>query len=294
MASLKLMLDFSLTFDRWLYSCTLLTFQIRCSPRQIPCVIHPTAIIHDSATIDPSCDIGPFCVIGENVSLGAKNRLYSHVVVERDTTIGSANEFFPFAAIGGKTQDLKYDGSQTCLVIGDRNVFRENTTIHRATIADVPTRIGDDNLFLCYSHVAHDCEVGNHVIMSNNAGLAGHVRVDDYAIISAMSGVHQFCRVGAHCIIGGMTKIVKDVPPFTIADGSEAALRGINVIGLERRGFSTDDVRDIRMAYKKVFFNKKANLSGALDAFADNDAAENTYVQQLLEFVKASQRGITR
>lgn len=257
-------------------------------------MIHPTAVIASSATVDETCEIGAFCVVGENVHLGANNRLLSHVVIQQDTTIGEGNEFHPFAAIGGKTQDLKYVGSETSLIIGDRNVFREGSTIHRSTVPDTPTTIGNDNHFLCYAHVAHDCVISDHCIFSNNSGVAGHCHVDDHAIISAYSGVHQFCRVGAHSIIGGMTKIIQDVPPFMIADGADAVLRGVNVIGLERRGFAKEDVRDIRTAYKKLFFNKKSNLGDALEAFAENEASKSEHVQHLLDFIGSSKRGVTR
>lgn len=257
-------------------------------------MIHPTAIISDSATIGENVSIGPYCVIGDNVSIGNHSTLKSHVVIDGHTTIGEHNLFYPFAAIGQLTQDLKYKEEPTYLIIGDRNTFRENTTIHRSTSPDTPTTIGDDNLFLCYAHVAHDCVIGNHCIFSNNGSIAGHVVVEDHVIISGLSGVHQFCRVGAHSIIGGFTKVVQDIPPFTIADGNPAIIRAINQIGLKRRGFSADDISSLRRAYKRLFFKKEKNLKEAIEETKQADCAKNANVQQLITFLEGSDRGVTR
>lgn len=257
-------------------------------------MIHPSAIISDSATIGKNVSIGPYCVIGDNVSIGDNSVLKSHVVIDGHTTIGKDNLFFPFAAIGQLTQDLKYKSEPTYLIIGDRNTFRENCTIHRSTSPDTPTTIGDDNLFLCYSHVAHDCIIGNHCIFSNNGSIAGHVTVEDHVIISGLSGVHQFCRVGAHSIIGGFTKVVQDIPPFTIADGNPAAVRAINQIGLQRRGFSPDDIAFLRRAYKRLFFKKEKNLKEAIEETKQADCYENEFVKQLVNFLENSERGVTR
>ncbi len=256
-------------------------------------MIHPTAIISPGATLGSESEIGPYCVIEDGVHLGDRCKLHSHVVIHGHTEIGDDNEFFPFAAIGLKSQDLKYAGEPTSLIVGDRNVFRENTTVHRGTTADTPTRVGSDNLFLAYSHIAHDCQVGNHVILSNNGTLAGHVRVDDHAIISGLTAVHQFCRVGAHSITGGISKIVQDIPPFTIVDGNPASVRGINQIGLQRRGFSDQDLRTLRTAYKRLFLKKDTNLSEAV-ARLDPALSQNARVGELLEFIKSSERGIIR
>ena len=257
-------------------------------------MIHSTAIISDSASIGENVSIGPYCVINEEVTIGDNCVLKSHVVIDGHTTIGKDNIFFPFAAIGQLTQDLKYKNEPTYLIIGDRNTFRENCTIHRSTQPDTPTTIGDDNLFLCYSHVAHDCVIGNHCIFSNNAALAGHVQVEDHVIVSGLSGVHQFCRVGAHSIIGGFTKVVKDVPPFTIADGNPAVIRGVNQIGLQRRGFANEDISFLRRAYKRVFLKKERNLSEVMAELKEADCATNEHVQHLISFIEASERGITR
>lgn len=256
-------------------------------------MIHPTAIVSPDAKIGTDTEIGPYCVIEANVTLGDRCKLHSHVVIHGHTTIGDENEFFPFAAIGTKSQDLKYAGEPTALTIGNRNVFRENTTVHRGTEDGSPTRVGSDNLCLSYSHIAHDCQVGNHVILSNNGTLAGHVHVDDHAIISGLSAVHQFCRVGAHAITGGISKIVQDIPPFTIVDGNPATVRGINQVGLQRRGFSDEDIRALRTAYKKLFLKKDTNLAEAVAAL-DPDLAKNPRVAHLLEFINSSERGVIR
>jgi len=255
--------------------------------------IHPTAIISDQATIGPDCEIGPYCVIEAGITIGARCRLHSHVVIHGQTTIGDENEFFPFAAIGTKSQDLKYEGEPTFLEIGDRNTFRENTTIHRGTVEKVPTRIGNDNLFLAYAHVAHDCQVGNHNILSNNGTLGGHVEVGDHAIISGLAAAHQFCRIGDHSIIGGMSKIVQDVPPFTIVDGNPASVRGINQVGLQRRGFLDDDIRALKKLYKKLFLKKDVNLTEAIAALPEELAA-HPHVASVLEFIQESERGVIR
>lgn len=256
-------------------------------------MIHPTAIISPDAQIGTDTEIGPYCVIEAKVRLGDRCKLHSHVVIHGHSEIGDENEFFPFAAIGIKSQDLKYAGEPTALIIGDRNVFRENTTVHRGTTAETPTRIGSDNLCLSYSHIAHDCQVGNHIILSNNGTLAGHVQVADHAIISGLTAVHQFCRVGAHSITGGISKIVQDIPPFTIVDGNPATVRGINQVGLQRRGFPDQDIRALRTAYKKLFLKKDLNLAEAVKTL-DPDLAKNPQVATLLAFIATSERGVTR
>ena len=257
-------------------------------------MVHPSAVISPSASIHESAEIGPFSVIGDNVTIGADCSLHSHVVIGPNTRMGSGNEVFPFASIGGKTQDLKYAGEPTSLEIGDRNVFRENCTVHRSTDQSIPTRIGDDNLFLCYSHVAHDCQVGNHVIFSNEAGVAGHCIIEDHAIVSAKAGVHQFVRIGAHSLVAGMARIVKDVPPFCIVEGTDAAVRALNSIGLQRRGFSKEDLSALKRAYKKLFLHKELNLGTALAELSDLPEAKNERVAALITFIKNSERGVTR
>jgi len=257
-------------------------------------LVHPTAIIDPSAELAEGVSVGAYCVVSANVTIGVGSVLKSHVVIEGHTTIGENNTFFPFSAIGQITQDLKYVGEPTALIIGDNNTFRENTTIHRGTTEEVPTRIGDHNLFLSYSHVAHDCQVGNHCILSNNGTLGGHCWVGDYAIISGLSGAHQFCRIGEHSLVGGCTKIVQDVPPFTIVDGNPAAVRSLNKVGLQRRGFDESSRQALKKAYRKLFLSKKDNLAKLTEELADSELATDSHVARLIEFIRSSERGVIR
>lgn len=254
--------------------------------------IHPTAIIDSSAHIGQGTTIGAYCIIGAGVVLGENCKLHNHVTIAGPTKIGDENEFYPYGSIGQKTQDLKYRGEPTFLEIGDHNCFREFVTIHRSTTKDGLTKIGHHGNFLAYSHIAHDCIVGNHVIFSNNGTLAGHVTVEDYAVIGGLSGVHQFCRIGRHAIIGGCTKIVQDVPSFMIVDGNPAAVRGINHIGLERHHFSSGEIRDLREAYK-IIYRSGLNTSQALDAVREKYTT-SLLIEELLAFVDTSKRGIVK
>ena len=257
-------------------------------------MIHPTAIISPKAELGKNVRVGPFCTIGPDVTLGDGCVLHSHVVIEGASVFGKNNEFFPFAVIGGKTQDLKYIGEPTALEVGDDNVFRENATVHRGTFAELPTRIGSHNLFLCYSHIAHDCQIGARVILSNSTGIAGHVTIGVHAIVSGLAAVHQFVRIGKHSIIGGCAKVVQDVPPFTIVDGNPASTRGVNLIGLQRRGFSKGDIRDIKSAYKRLFLKKDLSLANGLSSLKATAAALNANVEHLIHFIENSQRGVSR
>lgn len=257
-------------------------------------MIHPTAIVSPLAQIGNNVRIGPYCVVGAHVELGDDCVLHSHVVLEGHSSFGRANEFFPFAMIGGKSQDLKYVGEPTYLEVGDHNVFRENCTVHRGTHESLPTRIGSHNLLLCYSHVAHDCQLGNHIILSNTVGLAGHIVVEDYAIISGFAAAHQFCRIGKHSIIGGLSKVVQDVPPFMIVDGNPASARGINIVGLQRRGFAEEEIRALKFAYKKLFLKKDTNMANALSSLKATHEASIPQVAHLIHFIENSERGVTR
>lgn len=257
-------------------------------------LIHPTAIIDPAARLGDDVEIGPYSVVGANVTIGSGSILKSHVVIEGHTTIGENNTFFPFSAIGQLTQDLKYAGEPTSLIIGNHNTFRENTTIHRGTMEETPTQIGDHNLFLSYAHVAHDCQVGSHCILSNNGTLGGHCIVGDHAIISGLSACHQFCRIGEHSMVGGCTKIVQDVPPYTIVDGNPAAVRGLNTVGLKRRGFDDATCRALKHAYKKLFLGKKTNLTELTDDLAGSEFAQDPHVARLVEFIRGSERGVIR
>jgi UDP-N-acetylglucosamine acyltransferase len=255
--------------------------------------IHATAIVDPKAILGTGAQIGPYAVIGAEVELGGGCRVGHHATIEGPSKIGPRNEFFPYAAIGFKTQDLKYKGEPTHLEIGGGNVFREFSTVHRGTGAGEKTIIGDGNLFLAYSHVAHNCIVGHRTIFSNNATLAGHVVVGDHAVISGLSAVHQFCRIGAHAIIGGCAKIVQDVPPFLIADGNPAQLRGVNHIGLERSGFVEADIKALRRAYR-ILADKTLNFSQSVEKIEASEDAPNTYVQYLVNFLKTTERGVIR
>ncbi len=255
-------------------------------------MIHPTAVIDPGAQIGADTEIGPYCVIGSGVTIGHGCILANHVSVAGPTIIGEGNRFFPFSSIGQRSQDLKYTVEPTHLEIGDHNSFREFCTVNRGTAPGSKTTIGSHNNLLAYAHVAHDCTVGNHTIFSNNGTLAGHVVVEDHAVIGGLSGVHQFCRIGRHAILGGCTKIVQDVPPFMIADGNPAEVRGINQVGLERRGFTPDDIRSLREAYR-LLCRANLNVKQACEKIRE-ELPPNDHLTHLLDFIEASKRGIVR
>ncbi len=254
-------------------------------------MIHPTAIIHPQAQIGTGCQLGPYCVIGEHVTLGEQCQLHSHVVIDGHTRLGPGNEIFPFASIGLKTQDLKWQGGVTRTEIGDHNTFREYVTIHSATSDGGATVVGSHNHVLAYSHIAHDCQLGSHIIMSNAATLGGHVIVEDHAIIS-IAAVHQFCRVGKYAMIGGCSKVVQDVPPFMIVDGNPAETRTVNKVGLERAGFSAEAQTALRQAYK-ILFREGLTITNAL-AKIEADLPLLPEVRHLVQFVRSSERGICK
>ena len=254
--------------------------------------IHPSAVVHPDAQIGSNCHIGPFCVIGQHVTLGPECRLHSHVVIDGHTTLGVGNELFPFAAIGLKTQDLKWKGGVTRTVIGDHNVFRENTTVHSATNDGDATVIGSHNHFLAYTHIAHDCRVGSHIVMSNVGTLAGHVIVEDHAIIGGLAAVHQFCRIGRMSIIGGCAKVVQDVPPYMIVDGNPGETKGLNKVGMERNGISAEAQAALKKAYK-ILFREGLTVSNAL-AKIETEVPLVPEIQHLLAFTRASERGLAK
>ena len=254
--------------------------------------IHPTAVIHDRAVIGEGCQIGPYCVIGEHVILGHNCWLHSHVVIEGHTEIGNDNEIYPFASIGLKTQDLKWDGGTTRTSLGHRNTIREYATIHSATGDGDSTVIGNDNNLLAYTHVAHDCQLGDHIVMSNVATLGGHVTVEDHAILGGLAAVHQFCRIGAMAIIGGCSKVVQDVPPYMLADGNPAATRALNKEGLKRNGICRESQAALKQVYKILF---RANLTmGEAVGKVSSKFKGCPEVKQLLTFIQGSERGIAR
>ncbi len=228
-------------------------------------MIHPTAIIQPGAKIAGNVSIGPFSVIGESVTIASGTTVGAHVVIEGWTEIGSDNQIYQFSSIGAAPQDLKYSGEQTYLKIGDRNRIREFTTLNRGTAeGGGVTSVGNDNLFMAYSHVAHDCIIHDHAILANGATLAGHVEIESSAILGGLSAVHQFCRIGCHTMISGGSMVAQDVPPYTVAQGDRAKTVGLNLIGMKRRGFSEDTTRGIKKAYRMVF-RSGMRLEEALD-----------------------------
>ncbi|MDR3406430.1 MAG: acyl-ACP--UDP-N-acetylglucosamine O-acyltransferase [Chthoniobacter sp.] len=254
--------------------------------------IHPTAVIDPTAQIGEGCEIGPYCVIGADVELGPECWLQHHVSVSGPSKFGRGNRFFAFSSIGQQTQDLKYDGEPTYLAVGDGNTFREFVTVHRGTGKGTITRIGHGGNFLAYSHIAHDCTVGDDVIFSNNGTLAGHVEVGDHAIIGGLTAIHQYCRIGAYALTGGCSKIVQDVPPFMIADGNPAKVRSYNKVALERHGFSEETHRAIKEAYRLIY-RSALNLQQAVEQIR-SDLPETPEVAQLVAFVTSSPRGIIK
>ncbi len=254
--------------------------------------IHPTAIIDVRAAIGDGCEIGPYCVIGPAVEIGADCWLQHHVSVSGPAKIGRGNRFFAFGSIGQQTQDLKYAGEPTHLSIGDENCFREFVTVHRGTAPGSITRIGSGGNFLAYCHIAHDCNVGDGVIFSNNGTLAGHVEVGDHAVIGGLTAIHQFCRIGRHALTGGCSKIVQDVPPFMIADGNPAKVRSYNKVGLDRHGFHEETIRCIKEGYR-LMYRSALNLQQAVEQIRA-DLPDLPEMQQLIAFVASSPRGIIK
>ena len=255
-------------------------------------MVHPTAIIHPGARLGTDCVIGPYCVIGEHVSLGDGCRLHSHVVIDGHTHLGARNEMFPFATIGTQTQDLKWRGGVSHLEIGDHNTFREHVTVNCATAEGAATRIGSHNHILAYAHVAHDCTLGNHIVMANVATLAGHIHVDEFAVIGGLAAVHQFCRIGRMSIIGGCSKVVQDVPPFMLVDGNPAETRTINKVGLERNGVPEEVQNALKAAYK-ILFRDGLTVSNAL-ARIESEVPSSAELVHLLQFVRTSERGLCK
>ncbi|OGT35204.1 MAG: acyl-[acyl-carrier-protein]--UDP-N-acetylglucosamine O-acyltransferase [Gammaproteobacteria bacterium RIFCSPHIGHO2_12_FULL_37_14] len=254
-------------------------------------MIDKTAIIDVSANIANDVYIGPYSVIGPEVEIGEGTWIGPHVVIQGPTKIGRENKIFQFSSIGEMPQDLKFQGEKTFLEIGDRNIIREFCTVNRGTIQDkTTTRIGHDNLFMAYVHIAHDCQIGNHAIFANNASLAGHVVIEDYVTLSGFSGVFQFCRVGAHSFVATNSVIIKDVPPFIKVSGYYAKPFGLNTIGLQRRGFTEEAIMLLRRAYKVIYRNG-LTIAKAIEELRKMECIE---VQQLIQFIETSHSGITR
>jgi UDP-N-acetylglucosamine acyltransferase len=254
--------------------------------------IHHTAVVHPGAEIGEGTEIGPHATIGEHVRLGARCKVGASAVVDGWTEVGDGTEIFPFASIGLIPQDLKFRGEQTRLVIGRQNIFREFVTIHRGTrVGGGVTSIGDRNLFMAYVHIAHDCHVGSDTIFGNAATLGGHVTVDDFATVSAGSGVHPFCRVGRHAFIGGYSVVTKDALPYARTVGNRARIYDLNTIGLVRRGFSTDVIRKLRRSFRYLL-QSKLNTTNAVQLIGRDRSLACPEVQYLIDFIRTSQRGV--
>lgn len=256
--------------------------------------VHPTAVVDSSAKIPSSCKIGPFCFVGPGVVMGENCELISHVVLQGPTVIGDSNRIFPFATVGVGPQDLTYRGEPTRLEIGSNNEIREYVTIHRGTVkGGALTQVGSHCLIMAYAHIAHDCVVGDHVLMANAATLAGHVTVEDWAVIGAMCPVHQFVRIGTHAYIGGGTITTKDVLPFSKTSASrENRAYGANSIGLQRRGFSTERIKKIQHAFR-VLLTSRLNTSQAVERLKSEDGLGDD-VEMLLRFIESSERGVIK
>jgi UDP-N-acetylglucosamine acyltransferase len=258
--------------------------------------VHPTSIIHPEAKVHPSCEIGPFCTIAANVVIGAENRLMSHVVIESNVTIGERNVFYPFSVIGGLPQDLKYRGEKTVLTIGNNNVIRESVTLNVGTEGGGGiTSVGDHNLLMAYVHLGHDTRLGSHTVIANSCQIAGHVTIEDWAIIGGISGVSQFVRVGAHSYVGGCSAVDRDVAPFSMGRGSTGnyEVLGMNLVGLKRRKFSDEDISALQEVNKLFFKDRSLEKEASLQRLEEKLGSNKT-VQQFIRFVRSSEKGTYR
>ncbi|MDI6801176.1 MAG: acyl-ACP--UDP-N-acetylglucosamine O-acyltransferase [Thermodesulfovibrionales bacterium] len=255
--------------------------------------IHKTAIISPKAEIDDNVRIGPFCIIGDGVVIRSGTRLVSNIVIEGITEIREDCIIYPFTSIGLPPQDLKYKNEKTGVKIGKKNIIREYITIHRASVGgDGLTELGDSNFLMAYVHIAHDCKIGNSTIMANAATLAGHVVVEDFAVIGGVVAIHQHTRIGAYAMVGGFSGIVQDIPPYTMASGARAKLYGLNAVGLKRHGFSNEAINNLKRAYK-ILFREKRTLKDALKKIK-TDFPETAEITRLVKFIEKNKRGICR
>lgn len=255
--------------------------------------IHSTAIVDSKTEIDSSVEIGPFCIVKSGVIIRKGTKLLSNVIVEGTTDIGENCIIYPFSSIGFPPQDLKYKGENTKLIIGNNNIIREYSTIHRASVSgDGITSVADNNFLMAYVHIAHDCKVGSNIIMANAATLAGHVLVEDFAVIGGLAAVHQFARIGRYVMVGGLSGIVLDIPPYMVASGSRAKLFGPNTIGLKRHGFPDSTINTIKKAYK-ILFREKRTLKDALKKIREDLPAIDE-IKHLVDFIEKNKRGICR
>jgi UDP-N-acetylglucosamine acyltransferase len=255
--------------------------------------IHPTAVVNKKAEVDREAVIGPYCIIGEGVRISKGVEIQGHVIIEGDTEIGPGSSIYPFASIGLPPQDLKYAGEKTGVRIGAKNIIREYVTIHRASVGGEGfTRLGDGNFLMAYSHIAHDCTVGSHVVIVNAATLGGHVQVGDNAIIGGLVAVHQFTRIGAFSMVGGFSGIGQDIPPYTTASGPRAKLFGLNMVGLKRHGFSKQTINELNQAYK-ILFRSRHTVKEAIKKIQEELPA-TPEIKLFVDFVRESRRGICR
>jgi UDP-N-acetylglucosamine acyltransferase len=253
--------------------------------------IHPTAIVDDAAEVGDGVVIGPYSIVGPGVTIGANTRIGPHVLIERDTTLGVDCVIHKGAVLGTDPQDLKYAGEPTTLTVGDRTVIREYATLNRGTSALGFTEVGSDCLLMAYTHVAHDCRLGDHVILSNAVNMGGHVTIGDWAIVGGVTPIHQFVRIGQHAFVGGASRVAKDIPPYVMAAGSPVQLRGLNSVGLQRRGFAEDVRRELKRAYR-LFFASSYNTSQAL-ARARDELRSIPEIEIFLSFFEATERGVS-
>lgn len=256
-------------------------------------MIHKTALIDGKAELDSGVEVGPYSIIGPNVKIGKNTKIGPHVIIDQWTQIGEGCNIFQFSSIGAAPQDLKYRGEESWVIMGNNNTLREFVTINRGTSqSGGKTIIGNNNFFMAYCHVAHDCRIGNHVILANAATLAGHIQIEDHAIVGGLVGVHQFVRLGCHSIIGGGSGVNKDIPPYTMANGQRAKLYGLNLVGLKRHNFSEDVLGDLKKAYRLIF-RSSHTLEKALE-LAKAEIPNSPEVDHFIDFIKSSERGITR
>jgi UDP-N-acetylglucosamine acyltransferase len=257
-------------------------------------MIHPTAIVDPKAEIGEGVEIGPYSVIGKDVVLGEGTKIGPHAFIGENTQIGKRCQIFQFASVGEAPQALAYKGEKTSLVLGDQNIVREFTTLNRGTVGGGgKTVIGSGNLFMAYSHVAHDCQIGNRIVLANGATLAGHIVIEDHAIIGGLSAIHQFCRIGAHAFVSGLTGVSQDVPPYMLASGSRAKLYGLNTVGLKRSNFSEAAIKALKKAYR-IIFRSSLTLEKATSQLEEDEIAQLPEIQNLLRFIRESKRGISR
>lgn len=251
-------------------------------------------MVDAKAEIHDGVEIGPYSIVEKGVLIGEGTRIGPHVVIREGTTIGRGCQIFQFSSIGEAPQAVAYRGEKTSLIIGDQNIIRESVTLHRGTVkGGGKTVIGNRNFFMAYSHVAHDCQIGNQVVLANGATLAGHILIEDYAVIGGLAAVHQFCRIGAHAFVSGVTGVVLDIPPYMLAAGSRAKLYGLNTVGLKRQNFREETIRALKTTYR-IIFRSGLTLEKAIHKVKESDLAQVPEVQHLIQFLQQTKRGICR